>query len=58
MDIGPEPGDTELLGEGREEYDDGAIFPIARSAHEALRSLADAIASRRQLMLSLIRATN
>jgi anti-anti-sigma factor len=53
----PSPAVIELLGEGSEEYDDGAIFPIARSVHEALRSLADAIASRRQLVLSLIGTT-
>jgi anti-anti-sigma factor len=52
----PSPAVIELLGEG-EEYADGAIFPIARSVHEALRSLADAIASRRRLVLSLIRTT-
>ena len=32
-------------------------FPIARSVHEALRNLADAIVSRRQLVLPLIKKT-
>ncbi len=50
----PSPAVVELLGD---EDEDGAIFPIARSVHEALRRLADAIASRRQLMLSLIATT-
>ena len=31
------------------------MFPIARSVHEALRNLADAIVSRRQLVLPLIK---
>ncbi|OBK48228.1 STAS domain-containing protein [Mycobacterium kubicae] len=34
---------------------DWALLPIARSVHEALRSLTDAIASRRRLMLPLIK---
>jgi hypothetical protein len=37
--------------------DDDAVFPIARSVHTALRNLADAIVSRRQLVLPLIRKT-
>jgi len=49
------PAVTEVLGDGRDE--DEALFPIARSVHEALRSLADAIVSRRQLVLPLIRKT-
>ena len=32
-----------------------ATFPIARSVHEALHNLADAIVSRRQLVLPLIK---
>jgi anti-anti-sigma factor len=44
------PAVVELLGEHA-----GAMFPVTRSVHEALRNLADAIASRRQVMLSLIR---
>ncbi|GAB7145136.1 STAS domain-containing protein [Mycobacterium riyadhense] len=46
------PPVVEQLGE-----QDDAIFPIARSVHEALRNLADAIARRRQLVLPLIRKT-
>jgi len=34
---------------------DGAMFPVARSVHEALRNLADAIVRRRQLVLPLIK---
>jgi anti-anti-sigma factor len=44
------PAVIELLGEHA-----GAMFPVTRSVHEALRNLADAIARRRQVMLSLIR---
>lgn len=51
----PSPAVIELLGRGCEEDDDAAGFPIARSEHEALRSVADAIANRRQLVLTLIR---
>jgi anti-anti-sigma factor len=54
----PSPAMVELLGEGGAEHDGGAIFPIARSTHAALRGRADAIADRRQLVLSLIRTTN
>lgn len=32
-------------------------FPVARSVHEALRNLAEAIVSRRQLVLPLIKKT-
>jgi anti-anti-sigma factor len=40
------------------EHDGAEItVPIARSVHEALHDLADAIASRRQLMLQLVRKT-
>jgi anti-anti-sigma factor len=46
------PAVIELLGEN-----DGAAFPITRSVHEALRNLADAIVSRRQLVLPLIKKT-
>lgn len=46
------PAVIELLGEN-----DGAAFPITRSVHEALRILADAIVSRRQLVLPLIKKT-
>jgi anti-anti-sigma factor len=46
------PAVSELL-------DNGAVpmFPIAGSVHAALRNLADAIVSRRQLVLPLIRKT-
>ena len=46
------PAVIELSGDG-----DDAVFPIARSVHTALRNLADAIVSRRQLVLPLIRKT-
>jgi anti-anti-sigma factor len=47
------PAIVGLLGGGR-----GAdAFPIAASVHEALRNLADAIVSRRQLVLPLIKKT-
>lgn len=49
------PALTELLGGGRD--GDATPFPITGSVHEALRDLADAIASRRQLVLPLIRKT-
>lgn len=42
------PAVIELLG-------DVTVFPIARSVHEALRNLADAIVRRRQLVLPLIK---
>jgi anti-anti-sigma factor len=42
-----------LLGGGRDE----GMFPITFSVHEALRNLADAIVSRRQLVLPLIKKT-
>jgi anti-anti-sigma factor len=45
------PAVIELLG------GDGAAFPIARTVHEALRNVADAIVSRRQLVLPLIKKT-
>lgn len=47
------PAATELLSEAAVED----IFPVARSVHEALRTLADAIVSRRQLVLPLIKKT-
>lgn len=47
------PALVELLSD-----DDGeAIFPITSTVHEALRNLADAIVSRRQLVLPLIAHT-
>lgn len=46
------PAVIELLGDHA-----GAMFPITRSVHEALRDLADAIARRRQIVLSLIKKT-
>lgn len=49
------PAVIDLLGEGCEQ--DEAMFPIARSAHEALRNLANAIVNRRQLVLPLIKKT-
>ena len=45
------PAIIELLG------DAAPMFPLARSVHEALHSLADAIVSRRQRVLPLIRKT-
>jgi anti-anti-sigma factor len=55
------PAVVELLGDGCNEDEaqdeNEAMFPIARSVHEALRNLADAIVSRRQLVLPLIRKT-
>lgn len=48
----PSPAVNDLLGDGRED-----LFPVARSVHEALRNLADAIVSRRQLVLPLIKKT-
>jgi anti-anti-sigma factor len=47
------PAISELLDDGRDED----VFPMARSVREALQNLADAIASRRQLVLPLIRKT-
>jgi anti-anti-sigma factor len=44
----------ELLGDGGEAE---TMFPITRSVHEALHNLADAIVSRRLLVLPLIRKT-
>ncbi len=48
----PSPAVTELLSDAAED-----AFPVARSVHEALRNLADAIVSRRQLVLPLIKKT-
>jgi anti-anti-sigma factor len=45
------PAVIELLGDGR------PAFPMTRSVHEALRNLADAIVSRRQLVLPLVKKT-
>ena len=46
------PAVIELLGDAA-----APMFPIAGSVHAALRNLADAIVSRRQLVLPLIRKT-
>ncbi|MBV8930307.1 MAG: hypothetical protein JO152_14390 [Mycobacteriaceae bacterium] len=43
------------VAERLRDHDDKAVFPMARSAHEALRQFADAIARRREVMLPLIR---
>ncbi|HTX97753.1 MAG TPA: STAS domain-containing protein [Mycobacterium sp.] len=45
------PAVAELL----DDCTDGEEFPVARSVHEALRDLADAIVSRRQLVMPLIK---
>jgi anti-anti-sigma factor len=50
------PAVIERLGDGAQD-ENGAMFPITRSVHEALRNLADAIVSRRQLVLPLITKT-
>ncbi|OBG23303.1 STAS domain-containing protein [Mycobacterium sp. 852002-51057_SCH5723018] len=47
------PAVVELLGDGS--ADGEAMFPVTRSVCEALRNLADAIVSRRQLVLPLIK---
>lgn len=47
------PAVTEVLDASGEQ--DGNGFPVARSVHEALHNLADAIVSRRQLVLPLIK---
>jgi anti-anti-sigma factor len=44
----PSPAVTDRVGD---------VFPVTPSVHEALRNLADAIASRRQLVLPLIKKT-
>jgi anti-anti-sigma factor len=49
------PAVLEVLGEGCDQ--DEEMFPITRSVHEALRNLANAIVSRRQLVLPLIKKT-
>ncbi|MGA7055262.1 MAG: STAS domain-containing protein [Mycobacterium sp.] len=49
------PAVVELLDADRDQDDNGAIFPITRTVHEALHNLADAIVSRRQLVLPLIK---
>jgi anti-anti-sigma factor len=55
------PAVIELVGAGSnggEDSEDGtAAFPFTRSVHEALRNVADAIVSRRQLVLPLIKKT-
>lgn len=45
---------SEVLGDG---CDDQTAFPTARSTHEALRGLAEAITNRRELVLPLIKKT-
>jgi anti-anti-sigma factor len=47
------PAVSELLGDGYGED----VFPFTRSVREALHNLADAIVSRRQLVLPLIKKT-
>ncbi|KZS59445.1 sulfate transporter [Mycobacterium kansasii] len=47
------PAVRQLLGDNRAD----APFPLTGSVHEALRDLADAIVSRRQLVLPLIKKT-
>jgi anti-anti-sigma factor len=47
------PAISELLDDGRDED----VFPMTSSVREALHNLADAIASRRQLVLPLIKKT-
>ncbi|MGB8391659.1 STAS domain-containing protein [Mycobacterium sp.] len=49
------PAVSDVVGDGRDE--DEALFPVARSVYDALRILADAIVSRRQLVLPLIKKT-
>jgi len=52
------PAVLEVLGDGGgSDQDDEPMFPVAPSVHDALRNLADAIVSRRQLVLPLIRKT-
>ncbi|MCV7103122.1 STAS domain-containing protein [Mycobacterium palustre] len=51
----PGPAVVEVLGDAR--ADDEAAFPSVRSVREALQNLADAIVSRRQLVLPLIKKT-
>lgn len=51
------PAAMELLGIGRDQDENAEGFPIARSVREALRTLADAIVNRRQLVLPLIKKT-
>jgi anti-anti-sigma factor len=46
------PAVIELLGDGCED-----MFPFTRAVHEALSDLAEAIVSRRQLVLPLIKRT-
>jgi anti-anti-sigma factor len=45
------------LGDGCDRDEAGAAFPITGSVHEALRNLADAIVSRRRLVLPFIKKT-
>ncbi len=49
------PAVTEVLDGSGHQDGNGTVFPIARSVHEALHNLADAIVSRRQLVLPLIK---
>jgi len=46
------PAVIDMVGE---DSDEEPVFPITRSVHEALRNLAEAIVSRRQLVLPLIK---
>jgi anti-anti-sigma factor len=48
------PAVIEQLGDSCDGDDSEAIIPMARSVHEALSNLADAIVSRRQLVLPLV----
>jgi anti-anti-sigma factor len=49
------PAVTEVLDAGSDQDESDAMFPVARSVHEALHNLADAIVSRRQMVLPLIK---
>jgi anti-anti-sigma factor len=49
----PSPAVADLL----RDVDYDAMFPVARSVHEALHDFADVIARRRQLLLPLVRKT-
>jgi anti-anti-sigma factor len=49
------PAVIEVLDASCDQDENGVMFPTAPSVHEALRKLADAIVSRRQLVLPLIK---